>query len=290
MNSKVTIISTNLRGILYMLLGTFFLIAMTVIVRNLSSDLHPFEIAFFRNIIGLIMLLPILLKRGFVSLKTNNIGGMALRGIFHAGGMLFYFLALTLIPLADLASLSFTSPLLITLLAVLIFHEKLGPRRIVGLILGFIGALIILRPGSGILGLGAVYALIAVFSWSIAVILIKYLSRDNSTVTMTIYALFFLTLFTFIPALYFWQWPTLEQFWWLIFLAGLGTIGQLLFTQSMKIADVSLIMPFDFSRLIWASLFGIFFFSENPSIWTFVGGGLIFGSATYIAYRERLVK
>ena len=290
MNSKVTIISTNLRGILYMLLGTFFLIAMTVIVRNLSSDLHPFEIAFFRNIIGLIMLLPILLKRGFVSLKTNNIGGMALRGIFHAGGMLFYFLALTLIPLADLASLSFTSPLLITLLAVLIFHEKLGPRRIVGLILGFIGALIILRPGSGILGLGAVYAMIAVFSWSIAVILIKYLSRDNSTVTMTIYALFFLTLFTFIPALYFWQWPTLEQFWWLILLAGLGTIGQLLFTESMKIADVSLIMPFDFSRLIWASLFGIFFFSENPSIWTFVGGGLIFGSATYIAYRERLVK
>ena len=290
MNKKKYVVSTNLRGIFYMLFGTFFLIAMTVVVRHLSSELHTFEIAFFRNIIGLSMLLPILMKRGFVSLKTNNIGGMALRGIFHAGGMLFYFLALTLMPLAELASLSFTSPLFITLLAVLIFHEKLGPRRIMGLILGFIGAIIILRPGSGVLGLGAVYAMIAVFSWSIAVIFIKHLSKDNSTVTMTIYALFFLTLFTFVPALYVWQWPSIEQYFWLALLAALGTIGQLLFTQSMKIADVSLIMPFDFSRLIWASLFGIFFFSERPSVWTFVGGGLIFASATYIAYRERLVK
>lgn len=138
--------------------------------------------------------------------------------------------------------------------------------------------------------MGAVYAMIAVFSWSIAVIFIKHLSKDNSTVTMTIYALFFLTLFTFVPALYVWQWPSIEQYFWLALLAALGTIGQLLFTQSMKIADVSLIMPFDFSRLIWASLFGIFFFSERPSVWTFVGGGLIFASATYIAYRERLVK
>ena len=290
MNKKKYVVSTNLRGIFYMLFGTFFLIAMTVVVRHLSSELHTFEIAFFRNIIGLSMLLPILMKRGFVSLKTNNIGGMALRGIFHAGGMLFYFLALTLMPLAELASLSFTSPLFITLLAVLIFHERLGPRRIMRLILGFIGAIIILRPDSGVLGLGAVYAMIAVFSWSIAVIFIKHLSKDNSTVTMTIYALFFLTLFTLVPALYVWQWPSIEQYCWLVLLAALGTIGQLLFTQSMKIADVSLIMPFDFSRLIWASLFGIFFFSEHPSVWTFVGGGLIFASATYIAYRERLVK
>jgi len=270
-----------------MLLGTLFLTAMTAIARHLSDQLHPFEIAFFRCLMGLFMLLPILFREGIGSMRTENIGGMALRSVFHTGGMLMFFMALTLMPLAELSSLTFTSPLFITILAVFIFGEKLGPRRIASLVIGFFGALIILRPGSGLFGIGAVYAFASVISWAGAVIVIKHLSRTNSTVTITIYGLFFLTIFTLLPALFVWRWPTQEEFMWLAVLAVVGTIGQLLFTQAMKSADVSLVMPFDFSKLIWASLFGFFFFAEIPSYWTYLGGGIIFVSATYVAYRER---
>ncbi|MBT5940678.1 MAG: DMT family transporter [Rhodospirillaceae bacterium] len=287
MSKKFEIHSANLRGILYMLLGTLFLTAMTAIARHLSDQLHPFEIAFFRCLMGLFMLLPILFREGIGSMRTENIGGMALRSVFHTGGMLMFFMALTLMPLAELSSLTFTSPLFITILAVFIFGEKLGPRRIASLVIGFFGALIILRPGSGLFGIGAVYALASVISWAGAVIVIKHLSRTNSTVTITIYGLFFLTIFTLLPALFVWRWPTQEEFMWLAVLAVVGTIGQLLFTQAMKSADVSLVMPFDFSKLIWASLFGFFFFAEIPSYWTYLGGGIIFVSATYVAYRER---
>ena len=139
-------INSNLKGIIYMLVGTFFLTTMVVIVRNLSDDLHPFEIAFFRCLMGLAMLLPMLLRRnGIKSMHTKDIGNMALRSAFHTGGMLFYFMALTLMPLAELSSLTFLAPLVITLLAVLLLGEKLGIRRIVSLFVGFSGALIILR-------------------------------------------------------------------------------------------------------------------------------------------------
>jgi drug/metabolite transporter (DMT)-like permease len=270
-----------------MLVGTFCLTAMVVIVRNLSDDLHPFEIAFFRCSLGLLMLLPILLRNGVKSMHTKNIGSMALRSAFHTGGMLFYFMALTLMPLAELSSLTFLAPLVITVLAVLLLGEKLGIRRIASLFVGFLGALIILRPGFEVIGTGALYALGSVFSWAGAVIIIKHLSRSNSSVTITIYGLFFLSLFTFIPALFVWSWPTLDQYFWLFALAAVGTVGQLLFTESMKVADVTLVMPFDFAKLIYASLFGFFIFSEVPSFWTFVGGGVIFASSTYVAYRER---
>jgi drug/metabolite transporter (DMT)-like permease len=274
-----------------MLVGTFFLTTMVVIVRNLSDDLHPFEIAFFRCLMGLAMLLPMLLRRnGIKSMHTKDIGNMALRSAFHTGGMLFYFMALTLMPLAELSSLTFLAPLVITLLAVLLLGEKLGIRRIVSLFIGFSGALIILRPGFEIIGTGAIYALCSVFSWAGAVIIIKRLSRSNSTITITIYGLFFLTLFTFIPASFVWRWPTPDQYMWLFALAAVGTAGQLLFTESMKVADVSLVMPFDFAKLIYASLFGFFIFSEVPGVWTLVGGGIIFASSTYVAYRERRTK
>ncbi len=273
-----------------MVVGTFFLTSMTAIVRYIADELHPFEIAFFRNLFGLMMLLPILLRNGIDSMRTENIGGMALRSVFHTGGMLFYFMALTLMPLAQLSSLTFLGPLVITLLAVLLLGEKLGLRRLTSLIIGFSGALIIVRPGTDYIGLGVVYALASVFSWAGAVIVIKRLSRTNSTITTTIYGLFFLTIFTFLPAIFVWSWPSAEQFLWLVVLAMVGTVGQLLFTEALKVADVTLVMPFDFSKLIWASLFGFIFFYEIPSLWTFLGGGIIFASSTYVAYRERKIN
>lgn len=279
--------SANLRGILFMLAATLFLTSMSTMVRSLTDQLHAFEIAFFRNIIGFCMLLPVILRTGIAPLRTDNVWLMAGRGLFNAAAMMLYFLALALVPLAEVSALTFTTPLFVALMAIPILKDIPGPRRILSLVIGFSGALLILRPGIEIINIGAIYALASAASWAVAVIIIKYLSKTNSSVTITLYGLFFLTLFTLPPALFVWRWPTLEEYLVLAALAAAGTIGQLAFAQSMKSADVSLVMPFDFAKLIWASLFGFLFFAEVPTVWTFAGGTIIFASATYVTYRER---
>jgi len=155
------------------------------------------------------------------------------------------------------------------------------------LIIGFSGALIILRPGIEVIDASALVALGSAASWGAAVLVIKFLSRTDSPVTITIYGLAFLTLFTFPPALFVWQWPTWEQMGWMAVIAALGTVGQIMFAQSMKRADATLVMPFDFTKLLWASLLGFVVFSEVPTVWTIVGGTVIFASSTYFTYRER---
>ena len=269
-----------------MVLATLLLTSMTIIVRYISDDLHPFQIAFCRNLFGLIMLTPLLLRYGLDPLKTKRIGFMAARGVFNAVAMLTYFLALGLLPLSEVSALNFTVPLFVGILAVLFLGERLGPRRIASLAIGFSGALIILRPGLAIIDVGAFYALLSAATWAVAVIIIKHLSRTDSSVTITMYGLFFLAIFTLPPALFVWKWPTGNQYLWLATLALAGTAGQLLFAQSLKEADATLVMPFDFTKLIWASLFGFLVFSEIPTVWTIGGGVVIFASASYLTYRE----
>ena len=269
-----------------MMLAAILLTSMGTIVRFVSEELHPFQVAFCRNLFGLVMLTPLLLRFGLEPLKTKRIGYMAARGIFNALAMLAYFLALGLMPLSEISALTFTVPLFVALLAVLFLGERLGPRRIASLAIGFSGALIILRPGVAVIDIGAMYALFSAATWAVAIIIIKHLSRTDSSVTITIYGLFFLVIFTLLPAYFVWKWPTGEQYLWLITLAAAGTAGQLLFAQSMKNADATLVMPFDFTKLIWASLFGFLLFSEIPTIWTICGGAIIFASASYLTYRE----
>jgi drug/metabolite transporter (DMT)-like permease len=233
------------------------------------------------------MLVPILARNGLEPFRTRMLGLMALRGLFNAGAMVFYFIALGMMPLAEISALSFTTPLFVALLAVPVFKEKLGPRRIVSLIVGFSGTLLILRPGVEVISLGAIYALGAAATWGIAIMLIKHMSRTESSVTITLYGMVFLALFTMIPSLFVWVWPTLEQLGVLVALSACGTVGQILFAQALKNADIGLVMPFDFTKLIWASLFGAMFFAEIPTVWTLIGGAVIFAGATYFSYRER---
>jgi drug/metabolite transporter (DMT)-like permease len=269
-----------------MILNAALMTGMAVMVRHVAEELHPFQVAFFRNVIGVIILMPLLLRYGIEPLKTNDMRFMAARGIFNAAAMLSFFLALTMLPLAEISALMFTVPLFVALMVSIFMKERMGPRRMVSLVVGFSGALIILRPGIGIIQVGALYVLFSAISWGTAVVLIKHLSRTNSSVTITFYGLSFLTIFTFPPALFVWEWPTGEQYVWLVAIAVGSTAGQLLITQSLKIADATLVMPFDFTKLIWASIFGFLIFSEIPTIWALVGGAIIFASSTYITYRE----
>ncbi len=269
-----------------MTLSAAVMTGMAVLVRQLAEELHPFQIAFFRNAIGVLVMTPLLLRYGAVMLRTNDMGFMAARGVFNAAAMLSFFLALTMLPLAEISALMFTVPLFVALMVAILLEETMGPHRIASLVVGFSGALIILRPGIEIIHVGALYALFSAITWGAAVVVIKKLSRTNSTVTITFYGMSFLAVFTLPPALFVWQWPTPEQYLWLLAIAAGGTVGQLMFAQSLKIADATLVMPFDFTKLIWASVFGILIFSEVPTIWALTGGAIIFASSSYTTYRE----
>ncbi len=280
--------SANLRGILMVLIATAMFGAMAGGVRQVAgTGMHPFEIAFFRNLFGFIALSPFLFRYGLAPLRTKRYGFLALRGILNATSMTLFFVALTLIPMAKVSALNATTPLFATLLAIVLLGERMGVRRWIGLFIGFAGAMVILRPGLEMIDLGSAYSILSAAIWAGAIIVIKSLSRTESSLTITIYGVLFLMPFTLVPALFVWQWPTLTQLGWLAALGSVGTMGHLAFAQAMQHADASLVVPFDFTKLLWAALIGLVFFGEVPSIWTWIGGAAIFASATYIAYRER---
>jgi drug/metabolite transporter (DMT)-like permease len=281
-------LSSNLRGILFVTASAAAMAVMSAIVRHLAGygTMHAFEIAFFRNLFGLLVFIPVLWRTGFGPLRTDKLGLLGIRSVCNALSMSFYFLGLSMMPLVEVTALNFTIPLFVTLGAVLFLKEQMGWRRWTALAVGFAGALIIIRPGVAIVDPGALIVIASAAIWAIAVIDIKILARTESSVTITFYGILFNALLCFVLAVFVWSWPTREELVWLLAVGIFGTLGHLLFAQALKLADASLLSTLDFTRLLWAALFGYVFFSEIPLVWTWVGGAVIFAAATYITWRE----
>lgn len=273
---------------LYMALAALAMVLMHALVRQLAGELHPFQIAFFRNLFGLAFVIPLVAREGLDQLRPRRPWLLGLRGITDAGAMLAFFTALSLAPLATVTALSFTAPLFATILAIPILREVVGLRRALSVVVGFIGALVVIRPGGeGLVTAGAAFALLSTCFWGLALCLIKLLSRTETSVAITFWAATALIPVTFVAALPHWQTPTLDQLGWLVLLGALGTTGQLCLSQAMRLADATVVMPIDFTRLLWSALLGYLLFAERPDLATLVGGSLIFGSVVYNAYRER---
>ena len=280
----------TLRGMALVVISGLCVAAMSACVRHISVDLHPMVIGFFRTVFGLLAFAPFLLRSGLESLKTRRIGLHAVRGTLNVIGMLSYYMALSLAPLAKVTALSFSAPLFATVLALIVLGETIRARRITALVLGYLGALVILRPGFVALDTGSIYALISAAAWGLGMIVIKVLSRSESSLTITIYMTLVAMPITLAAAVTVWQTPTLTQMAWLAAIGTLASLANLSVAQAFKDADLTAILPFDFTKLIWASAIGYLVFAEEPSPWTWVGGTIIFAAATYIAFRERQTR
>jgi len=280
----------QIRGILLLLCATILFSGMHALIRHVGEAQHPFEMAFFRNLFGFIVLAPFFMRYGFSILRTKRLGLHALRGTVHVGSMLLFFSAVTVAPLATVAALTFTAPLFVTLGAVLLLGEKIRYRRMGALLIGFAGVMIVLRPGLGELEIGALLALGSSGIWATALLMIKMLSRTESSVTLTAYMAIFLTPLSAIPAAFVWQWPSWGELGWLALMGSVGTAGHLFLAQAFREADATMVLPFDFLRLIWASLLGYFLFGQVPEVLVWVGGAVIFSSTIYLAYREAVVS
>ncbi len=277
-------------GILLMVASTIGFAAMHAAVRHVSADLHPFEVAFFRNFFGLAAIAPWFLRLGLRPLRTRRFGLHLTRALINVTAMMMFFTAVALTPMAQLQALGFTAPLFATVLAMIILGERVRLRRWSALIIGFFGAMVIIRPGIADVALGSILVLASSATWAFALIAIKILTRTDSSVTITAYMVLLMTPLSLIPASFFWHWPDAGQWVWLFAIGVVGTLSQMAMAQSFRFAEATAVLPFDFSKLIWGTLIGYFVFGEVPDIWTWIGGIIIFAGATYIAYRESQLK
>ncbi len=276
-----------LLGAAFMLSAGLFFAIMMGIIRHLAHDgVHPFEIAFFRNLFGFAVMLPWVFKVGLGGLKTERYGLYTMRALTGTAAMVAWFWAISILPLTEATALSFTTPFFATILAVPILHEVVRIRRWAAICIGFAGALVILRPGFQTISAEALMVLFSALMMAMSTMCIKLLSRTEPVNAIVVYMTIYLTPLSLIPALFVWVWPTWEQLGWLALLGLVATVAHICLTRAFRHADASAVMPFDFSRLIFASLIGYLLFDQVTDLWTWVGSAIIVGAAIYIAHRE----
>ena len=276
-----------MRSIILMIASTFFAVMMHVAVRINTAELHPFEVAFFRSLFGFIIILPMIIQSRFIFLRTTKFKLHLIRGLLNTTSMLMFFTSLGLISLARVNSLSFTAPIFLAILSFIFLGERFRIYRWLAIITGFVGMLIILRPGWLEIDTGSILVIGSAFFWAGSMLFIKLLSKTENSLTIVAWMGVTTMCLSFVPALMVWQTPDPHQLMWLIVIGCLGSATQLTISQAFKEGDPTLLMPFDYVKLIWGIIFGFWLFGEIPDVFTWVGGTIIFVSGVFIAIREK---
>lgn len=277
----------SFRGAVLMVASTLGFVIMHSSVRHVSQELPTMQVVFFRNLFGLLAISPLLIRSGFDFVHTSKLKLHALRSLMNLGAMSLFFGAVAVTPLATVTALSFTAPVFAAVMAVFFLGERFRLHRWTAIGLGFLGTMVILRPGINGIDTGMWMVLGSAVIWAGTMILIKLLSRTESSVAIVAWMNIFLCVFSLGPAIWVWQWPTAEAWGFLLFIGLLGSLAQLALSQAFKEADPTAILPFDFFKLVWASLLGMWLFAEFPDKFTLLGGAVIFASGVYVARREK---
>lgn len=275
-----------LRGALFMLGSGAAFAVMMAVVRKLSPTIHPFEAAFFRNLLGLMFMLPWLARAGVGVLRTGRFSMHAQRAGFGLAAMLCLFYALGRLPLAETTALTFTAPLFATVGAAFILGEKVRARRWAATMVGFVGALIVLQPGRAAMDPIALLALASAVFIAGAMLTIKSLSRTEHPNAIVIMMGLLMTPASLVPAVFVWSWPTAGAWGWIVLMGFAATVGQVCLTRAFAAAEASAVLPLDFSRLVFVAILGYALFGETPQPGTWIGAGLIVAATVYIAHRE----
>ena len=268
-------LAPQIRTSILMFSATGTLAGMHTVIRYLSESIHPFEIAFFRSFFGMLVLSPFIFKNGKNAFRTEQPLLNLIRGVASIFAMLSWFYGLSVIELAKATALSFTNTMFGALAAVWFLKERMLLKRWLAVLTGFSGMLIILRPGLIEVSNGSMIVLFSAFCWGIGMVLVKKLTETDGIVSIILWFTLLTTVSTFPFAASVWVWPEPEDYFWLLVMGFLGSIGHLAAVSGFKIADASSVMPMDFIRLVWISLFGFLFFGEIPELWTIIGAAVI---------------
>lgn len=278
-----------LRAVAWMVASTLGFGTMAVLIRIASARVHPFEIAFLRSLFGALAALPLLWMHGPRILRTDRLGFYTLRCAIGALSMLAGFWAIAHLPLAQAIALSYSSPLFVTIGAVLFLGEAVRLRRWTAVAAGFVGVLVIVRPGGEGFSAASLVALFSAAMTGVVTISIKFLSRSDPADTIVL-----LTTWLWVPlslpaALTVWQWPPAELWPWLALIGVLGTLGQYAWTHALKLADASSLAPFSYLQLVFVAVLAWLLFGETPDRYTALGAAIVIGASLYIARREAVL-
>ena len=279
-------IPAHFRAAVLMLGSTVLFALMVVAIRLASATLHTFEIAFFRNFFGLLAAAPLILRHGPGFLKTTQFPRYLFRCVIGICSMLAGFWAIGHLPLAQAVSLSYSTPLFVTIAAAALLGEQVRARRWIAVALGFLGVLLIVRPGSAGFSPGTMVALLAALLSSIVAIQIKQLSATEPADRIVIWTTLLWVPMSLVPALGVWEWPQGITWLWVGAAGVFGTGGHMLWTRALKLGEVSALTPISFMQLPLVGLFGWLLFEETLDAWTVAGTLVILGSNAYIAHRE----
>ena len=269
-----------------MLLSGIMFIGVTGVVRYLGGEMHPIQAAFIRYAFGIVLVVPVMLRVGLYELLSARIRLHASRGLVHGIGVMLWFYAMSRLPIAEVTALGFTTPIFTAAGAMLILGERAKNYRVAGIVLGFIGTLIVLRPGLRIIDFGAVAMLIAAPLFACSLLMAKVATKTESSSVIVALLSVFCTL-TLLPlALVYWRTPTMEEWLLLLLAAVFATAGHYFLTLAFQSAELSALQPFSFLQLVWATLLGLVVFSEQPDLWLWLGAGVIVFSATWIGRQE----
>jgi drug/metabolite transporter (DMT)-like permease len=283
--------SDPIAGVFWITLAMALMSGIAIFAKYLFTfGLAPEQVMFYRNLSVLLLLSPLLFWRGMSLVRSKNIKMYWLRAGIALFSMYAWFSALKLVPLGQITAISFLGPLFGTLFAALFLGEVLRARRLTALGVGFLGAMIILRPGIEPINLGQMLALVSAISHGIIGPLIKQLTTDDDADRVVFLSHVFMTPLTLVPALFVWQWPTLEILPYLIGMGICAVLGHMSLARGFASADASLVFTFEFSRLPFAVTLAWIFFGEPTDILTWVGAAIIFASAAYITRREAQLK
>ena len=276
----------NFRGILWLSLGAFLFSVVDVFVKSLGGRFHPIEISFFRYSCGLIFLMPVFFCMGIANLKTERLPLHLLRMGLAFVAQLGIFITVIHLPLADATAFMFSKPLFTTVVAVFMLREVVSGRRWGATLIGFIGVLVLVRPGSEAINPIALVAVASAMTFAVANVLIRKMSVTEPTGRILFYYHIGGVILFGGPAAYVWTMPIGLEWLLLISIGGLTTIGIFCFMRAFTVGEANAVGPAENLRLIYATVFGFVLFSEIPSVWTVVGAAIIVASTVYIARVE----
>ena len=279
-------LNNNQFAIFLIIISIIFGTLMGTFIKLAQEELNVFTTGFLRFFFGFLIITPYILKTKFEVFTTKNLKIHILRSALNLPAMLLGFAALAMLPLEKMTAIHFIVPIIVTILAVIFLKEKIYLYRSIALVIGFLGMLIILRPGIIDISIGIYMALISSLIWSVVIILTKKVSNDDSAITILSHQYVYMSLFSFPLVIYFWDQPSLKTIIFILCAAMSGTILHIALNHAYKLVDVTMTQPYSFLGLVVSSIIGYFVFSDKPDFYTWLGASVIFCGVLLISYRE----
>ena len=277
-------------GILWMVITTILFVGVTATVRYLEGEVPAPQAAFLRYAIGTVMLVPSLITLTKFKPDRSLFNKFILRGFVHSIGVTLWFYAMSVMPVAEVTAIGFLTYIFVSIGASIFLKEKLHKHRLSAILISFIGALIILRPGFKVIESGQLGMLIATMVFTASYLIAKVVSKERTSSEIVAMLSIFTTIFLIPSAIYSWEPLSLEALLILSFTALIATLGHITMTKAIKAAPMVVTQPVLFLQLVWASMVGLFIFDEEFDLFVIIGGTVIMICVCYVSYREHVLR